>query len=132
MLANYLPILIFLGVSTGLAATSTALYLPHSIALDVAGNLYIGAVNAFTGTGLFMADASTRGINPDFYIKLVFVFAGVVLVSRIRKTVFANPQLDKGPMPSGAKTLAVASLFCWFAAIICGRLIAYVVRTRVR
>ncbi len=84
------------------------------------------AVNAFTGTGLFMADASTRGINPDFYIKLVFVFAGVVLVSRIRKTVFANPQLDKGPMPSGAKTLAVASLFCWFAAIICGRLIAYV------
>ncbi len=84
------------------------------------------AANAFTGTGLFMADASTRGINPDFWIKLLFVFAGTVLISVIRKKVFTDPQLDKGPVPSGAKGLALASLFCWFAAIICGRLIAYV------
>ncbi len=84
------------------------------------------AVNAFTGTGLFMADATTRGINPDFWIKLLFVFAGVAMLPMLRKKVFANPQIDKGPVPSGAKALALASLFCWFAAIICGRLIAYV------
>jgi hypothetical protein len=84
------------------------------------------AVNAFTGTGLFMADASTRGINPDFWIKLALIFVGVALLPRLRKKVFDNPQIDKGPVPSGAKMLAVASLLCWFGAIICGRLIAYV------
>jgi hypothetical protein len=83
-------------------------------------------INAFTGTALFMADANTRGINPDFYIKLVLVFTGFALIFVIRKRVFGDPQLDKVPVSRHAKTLAWASLFCWFGAIIAGRLIAYV------
>ena len=45
---------------------------------------------------------------------------------RTRKTVFGNPALDHGPVPANAKTLAYASLVCWFGAIVAGRLIAYV------
>jgi hypothetical protein len=40
--------------------------------------------------------------------------------------VFGDPALDAGPVSARAKTLAWASLACWFFAIISGRLIAYV------
>lgn len=83
-------------------------------------------LNAFTGLGLLMADASTKGMNPDFWVKMIFVAIGVTLLLRIKKRVFSNPQLDNGPLPGGARTFALASLFCWVGAIIAGRLIAYV------
>ena len=83
-------------------------------------------VNLFTGVGLFCADATTRAINLDFWVKLVFVAAGVYVMVRTRKTIFGNPALDNGPLPANARTLAYASLVCWFGAIVAGRLIAYV------
>jgi hypothetical protein len=83
-------------------------------------------LNAITGTAIFMKDASTYGRNPDFYIKLVFVAAGMVLLFAIRKRVFGDPALDSSPVAGRAKMLAWASLVCWFAAIVSGRLIAYV------
>ena len=83
-------------------------------------------INAFTGVSIFMKDARSYGNNPDFYVKLVFVFAGMALLFVIRKRVFGDPQLDRAPVSSQAKILAWASLVCWFAAIVAGRLIAYV------
>jgi hypothetical protein len=88
--------------------------------------LWAFAINLFTGVSLFMADANTRGINPDFYIKMVFVFVGFWLLFVMRKQVFGDPNLDNGPIPRRAKVLAWASLVCWFGAIVAGRLIAYV------
>jgi hypothetical protein len=82
-------------------------------------------LNAFTGIGLFCADATTRAINPDFWVKLIFVAIGVTAMVKMRK-VFASPGLDSGSVPPQAKTLAWVSLVCWFGAIIAGRLIAYV------
>ena len=82
--------------------------------------------NLFTGVGLFCADATTRAVNLDFWVKLVFVAVGVFLMVRTRKTIFANPALDSGPVPPNARTLAIGSLVCWFGAIVAGRLIAYV------
>jgi hypothetical protein len=81
------------------------------------------AVNVASGVAIFMKDASTYGRNPDFYIKLVLVAAGVVAITKIRRQVFDRPA---GPPPSGARVLAWASLACWFGAIVAGRLIAYV------
>ena len=83
-------------------------------------------LNAFTGVSLFCADATTRAENWDFWVKLVFVAAGVYLMVRTRKQVFHNPKLDNGPVWPEAKMLAWASLVCWFGAICAGRLIAYV------
>jgi len=83
------------------------------------------ALNAVTGTILLMQDAVAKLHNPDFYLKLVFIFAGVFLLKRMRTVVFGNPNVDKGPV-DGAKMLALASLFCWLGAITCGRLLAYV------
>jgi hypothetical protein len=83
-------------------------------------------VNAFTGISIFMKDASVYSRNFDFYVKLVFIVLGMTLLFRIRKQVFGDPDLDKRPLPPAARTLAWASLVCWFGAIIAGRLIAYV------
>ena len=83
-------------------------------------------INLFTGVSLFCADATTRAVNIDFWVKLVFVAIGVWAMVRMRKVVFANPALDNGPVPSNMKTLAWVSLVCWFGAICAGRLIAYV------
>jgi len=83
-------------------------------------------VNAVTGTILLIADATTKMTNPDFGVKMGFVFAGTAILYRMRRTVFGNPDLDKGPVPGNAKVLACASLLCWFAAITAGRLLAYV------
>jgi hypothetical protein len=83
-------------------------------------------INLFTGVSIFLKDASIYGRNFDLYVKLVFVAAGVTLLSIIRKQVFADPGLDTGPVSGRAKLLAWASLACWFCAIVSGRLIAYV------
>ena len=83
-------------------------------------------INAITGTVLLCADATAKLGSLDFYLKMIFVFAGVYLLVRMRKAVFADPMLDKGPVSRNAKLLAWASLICWFAAITAGRLLAYV------
>ena len=82
-------------------------------------------INAATGVVLLVADATTKATNWDFYVKMAFVFAGVWLLTRTRKRIFASPLLDRGSLPSGAKGLAWASLVCWFGAITAGRLLAY-------
>ena len=84
------------------------------------------AVNAFTGISIFMKDASVYSRNYDFYVKLVFIVLGMTLLFRIRKQVFSDPDLDNRPVTPTARKLAWATLICWFAAIIAGRLIAYV------
>jgi hypothetical protein len=83
-------------------------------------------INLFTGVSIFLKDASIYGRNYDLYVKLIFVAAGVWLLSITRKQVFGDPNLDKVPVPGRAKMLAWASLTCWFCAIVAGRLIAYV------
>lgn len=83
-------------------------------------------INAITGTILLIADATTKLANPDFYIKMVFIFVGTWVLYTMRRKVFENPELDKGPVSDSAKRLASVSLLCWFGAIVCGRLLAYV------
>jgi hypothetical protein len=76
------------------------------------------ALNAATGTLLFMADATRHASNPAFYVKLVFVALAVVLLTQIWRRVF-------GADGSG-KLLAAASLVCWCVALGAGRLMAYI------
>jgi hypothetical protein len=83
-------------------------------------------INAATGTLLLMADATTKLTNPDFYVKMAFIFAGVAVLYVMRKKVFGDPAVDQAPVSGAAKRLAWASLICWFGAITAGRLLAYV------
>lgn len=82
-------------------------------------------INLVTGTILLIADATTKLTNPDFYVKMVFVILGVVVLKVMRRKVFGDPDLDKAPVSGSAKGLAWASLACWLGAITAGRLLAY-------
>jgi hypothetical protein len=82
-------------------------------------------VNALTGTILLVADATTKLTNPDFYVKMVFIFFGVTVLALMRKRVFGDPQLDTAPVTGSAKGLAWLSLVAWMGAITAGRLLAY-------
>jgi hypothetical protein len=87
-------------------------------------------VNLVTGSVLLAADATKRLTNPDFFIKMACVFAGVFLLSMMRKRVFLDPQLDVAPVSRQAKVLAWLSLICWYGAILTGRLLAYTSTSR--
>src|SRR4051812_41889823 len=45
------------------------------------------ALNAATGSLLFIVDAVKHGTNPAFYVKLFFVASGLVILTRIRKKI---------------------------------------------
>jgi len=83
-------------------------------------------VNAATGTMMLIADATNKLTSLDFYIKMALVFAGMILLVRMRRQIFEDPELDLVPLSGSAKVLAWASLACWFGAITAGRLLAYV------
>src|SRR5580704_1056715 len=59
-------------------------------------------VNAATGTALLMASASKRMVDPTFYIKMVFIFAGLFVIQRTRKKVFQNLGPDDA-LPESAR-----------------------------
>ena len=63
-------------------------------------------VNAITGTALLMASASKRMVDPTFYVKMVFIFAGVAVLQLTRNTVFRTLGPD-GVLPDNAKTAGV-------------------------
>lgn len=84
------------------------------------------AINLATGSALVVADATTKLTNPDFLIKMTFVFGGIAILALMRKRIFRYPALDKAPLPASAKALAWISLACWIGAVTCGRLLAYV------
>ena len=89
--------------------------------------LWIGfIVNAITGTILLAADATTKVVNPDFYVKMGFIALALINLQIIRNRVFRDPFIDKKPFSSDVKVLAVTSLIFWLGAITAGRLMAYV------
>jgi hypothetical protein len=83
-------------------------------------------VNAVTGTILLAADATTKVTNPDFWMKMVFIALAIVNLRMQRKRVFQDPLIDKKPMSSNARILAVSNLIFWLGAITAGRLLAYI------
>jgi hypothetical protein len=82
-------------------------------------------LNAVTGTLLLMASASTRLVDPTFYIKMIFIFGGVGVLQLTRKKVFRSLGPD-GELPESARPLAWAGLICWLGGITAGRLLAYI------
>jgi hypothetical protein len=89
--------------------------------------IWVGfGINLVTGVSMLMKDATTKGINIDFWIKMAFVLTGTALLPVMRKRIFQDPALDRVPLSSSARRLAWFSLLCWFGAIVAGRLIAYV------
>src|SRR5688572_14287815 len=82
-------------------------------------------LNLITGSVLFAADATSRGTQWLFFVKMLFVITGVVTMVLIRRQVY-GARTDPATVPSSARGLAAVSLVAWVAAITAGRLLAYV------
>jgi hypothetical protein len=76
-------------------------------------------LNAISGVILLMADATTKMINPVFYVKMTLIALAVWNVSIIHKRMFG------GALPANAKALAWTSIGLWVGATTAGRLMAY-------
>jgi hypothetical protein len=85
-------------------------------------------LNAFSGTILLASDATAKFKNPVFYIKMILIFLAVITVQLTRNRVFRNPA---APVTTPSKILAASSIFLWLAAIVTGRLLAYLTATHI-
>jgi hypothetical protein len=91
------------------------------------------ALNLVSGIILFAAAATSKGVQPVFYVKLALIAAALVVTSWLRHTTFAPalapavaPAAGAAPKPPPlTRPLALASLVLWGAAIVAGRLMAY-------
>ena len=87
--------------------------------------MYIGFwVNALSGLALLSANATGMASNPLFWVKIVFIVGGVLVMRLLRQTVFSGATASDDAPPQ-ARKLALASLACWGLAIVAGRLTAY-------
>jgi hypothetical protein len=81
-------------------------------------------LNAITGMILFAAQATTRATSALFFAKLLLVALGITTTVFIKRTVIDATGSEAARL--NPKVLASVSLFAWTAAVISGRLLAYV------
>lgn len=81
-----------------------------------------------TGVLLFLADASSIGVNPAFQLKLGLIALALLNAAAFHRwTARTMAAWDVGePTPPGARLAGLASLLLWAGVIASGRLIAYV------
>jgi hypothetical protein len=84
-----------------------------------------GGLSLATGALLFGADATTRGTQGLFFVKLAIVATGVATVALTQRHV-VGVAADTGMVSPTAQRLAFVSLLAWVIAIAAGRLLAYV------
>jgi len=82
-------------------------------------------MNAVSGTILLATDATHKLVNPDFYVKMLFIALALANLQLLKAHVFRDSQVDTKSLSVKARVLAVTSLACWLGAIIAGRLLAY-------
>jgi hypothetical protein len=84
--------------------------------------MWIGfVINAISGIILLIGYPTKALTNPVFYLKIVFIAMGMVLMTWLRGRV-----VRPGTLPMGnGRLMAVLSLVVWAGAIVSGRLLAY-------
>jgi hypothetical protein len=89
--------------------------------------IWTGLILSVTsGLLLLTAKATTMIANPAFVIKMVAVILAVFVVFRIKAKVFDGRLPAEESVRVHGKALAFLSLGLWFAAIMSGRMMAYV------
>ena len=105
-----------LGIAPGIPLKSLRKMFPFSWAGLI--------ISALSGFGLTMAKATTLSTNPILLVKLVLIAFTCVLMWRLDKKVFRDPNYKEAESQSGRVT-AVLLLVLWTAIMTAGRLIAY-------
>ena len=83
------------------------------------------ALNAATGIALFMSAATTKGVQPVFYLKLALIGLALWDTAFARRLIREGADRGEGVGRRRARIIATTSLVLWTAAITAGRLMAY-------
>jgi hypothetical protein len=117
-----LGVLVGANVVVSLRLLGFARGIPIGALTSLFGAMWVGfALNAASGALLFAADATTRGTQPIFFVKLGFIVCGVVSVVLLRSSLAGD---GRRASPRD-RLLAWSSLVIWAGAITTGRLMAY-------
>ena len=63
--------------------------------------------------------------NWDFYLKLILIALGMIVMQMLRKRVFSDPSMSEAQMMINGRALAMWSLLFWLAVVTSGRMLAY-------
>jgi hypothetical protein len=85
-------------------------------------------VNAVSGILLLIAYPTKALTNPLFYVKLLLIALGVMVLLRLKRRIFDDPRIERMPIERGDRRLALISIAIWLATIAAGRLLAYTYR----
>lgn len=122
---------IILGVVFALNLRLLGFYetIPYTALYDLMRIAWIGIVlNVITGLSIFMTQASTYITSVPFLLKISLIILGCVNLVYTQKTLRreAGSWESAGEAPPLALGLSLSSLFFWIAAVVTGRLIAYI------
>ena len=81
-------------------------------------------LNAISGIVLLIAYPTKGLTNPVFYLKLLLIAGGVLLIRYIAPRVFVSAAAGE-EAAARMRPIAWAALVCWVGAIFAGRLLAY-------
>ena len=82
-------------------------------------------INAASGILLLIGYPTKALTNPVFYLKLLLIAVGMVLMTRMQRLIADDTVLDDAASSKSLRRLAAVSLACWMGAIFAGRLLAY-------
>ena len=83
-------------------------------------------INVVSGAILLMADATTKLMNWDFYLKLVFIALAMTALMKLRARVFRDPNVRQdGFVPVRGAVLSAVLIVSWVVVIAAGRFMAY-------
>jgi hypothetical protein len=83
-------------------------------------------LNLVTGIGIFITRADEYIVATIFLVKMAFVLCSAMLLFWLRQRLRPWAKVADEPAPDPlAKAVALVASLCWFAAVLAGRLIAY-------
>ena len=82
-------------------------------------------LNAVSGVLLLIGYPTKALTNPVFYLKLLLITTGMVLMARMQRAIADERVLAHPATARRLRRLAAVSLVCWAGAIFAGRLLAY-------
>ena len=90
------------------------------------GFIWVGFwIQVVTGVLLLIGYPTKSFTNPDFYVKLVLIAFGMVVMQMLHRRVFSDPRMSEADMMVKGKALAILSLVFWAGVVTSARLLAY-------
>ncbi len=83
-------------------------------------------INSLSGTGLFVAQATMFATDLMFIAKIVLVFLGAATAAILQPELAKAGTWPGGVPPANVRRTALISIVFWLAAIVTGRLTAYI------